>query len=366
MNIIKEQDILDKSKLALKHLFGNEILIEDKYLSESNNNSIDGYLKINANSFSYIIISNPTLGKVTKEIRNINKLNNEIKNPLIVTDYASQELIDLLKSENFFFIDSIGNCYINLPDFKMLVEGRKNSLKPKETKKAFQKTGLKLIFELLLNPSLTSANYREIAQKTGISLGSVSAIFEELKEDRFIIDISSSKKNLSNIKRLITKWANGYGGILRPKIHRGFFTSFSKFINRGHFFNEQNYQEDDIFIGGEYAAYYLNDYIKPNKVILYTNERLSKMAVKYKIVPTGKQDNNKIQIEIFEKFWSDSDIVLEHTNSELSFSKDKKLVNEILIYADLISSNDYRSFETAEKILNNEIRNKFVGYNLQW
>ena len=46
--------------------------------------------------------------------------------------------------------------------------------------------------------------------------------------------------------------------------------------------------------------------------------------------------------------------------------KVKNIVGPILIYADLMMSSDYRSRETAQNILENEIRDKFIRYNFQW
>lgn len=362
MNAIQEQDILDKSKLSLKQIFGDELFIKDKPFSNKNS-IIDGVLKINSVIFHYIIVSQTRLERLLNAIESneFNSHNNDYT-PLIIIDYATKGTIDLLKEKQVFFIDSSGNCYINLPNFKIHVEGKKNEVTPYlKKKRAFQKTGLKLIYQLFIDSSLTNLSYREISTKTDVSLASVSYIFDELKEDGFITEVSGTKKNLSNIQRLIQKWSISYAEILRPKIHRGYLLNIKDDFR----FNDLLVKIDknevsDFFIGGEYAANLLNNSIKPQKVILYSNERLSKIADKYNLVPITKLKDNKFEIEILEKFW------LENNVNQKSISNKINLVDPILIYADLIASNNHRSVITAEQILKNEVRNKFRKHNLLW
>lgn len=48
--------------------------------------------------------------------------------------------------------------------------------------KAFTKTGLQVVFQLLLDETLVHRPYREIAAKTGVALGNVSNIIKGLRQ----------------------------------------------------------------------------------------------------------------------------------------------------------------------------------------
>lgn len=76
----------------------------------------------------------------------------------------------------------------------------------------------------------------------------------------------------------------------------------------------------------------------------------------YSIFPFPKSKGK--EIEIIEFFWT-QEISEEPIDNQ-------RCVPPILIYADLINSNNYRSVKAAEDLLNNEIRNKFIRNNFQW
>jgi len=352
MNKIKEADILDKAKLTLEDVFKDELTLRDKNWTSNGDKGIDGHLLFNGVEFPFIVFTQATTGQVVKSVKKLPKE----KNILFILDYAKPEMMHFFKENNLFFVDTAGNCYVNLPNFKIMIDGRKNVFgKLPDTKIAFQKTGLKLIYQLLIEPELASENYRTIASKTGVSLASVNNIFEELKEDNFIIEVNHKKRNLYRVERLVTKWAINYTDILRPKIHRGYFrpltpkTDVSKNI-----LAEKNGQ---IYIGGQLAAQHLNGQIIASTSALFSNIRLSKMVEKYHIIPTQSttQDAN---IEVLEVFWNE--------NPADNPAKNHLLTDPVLIYAELLNSNNFRSVEAAQHILENEIRDKFIGYKLHW
>lgn len=351
MNKIKEADILDKAKLTLEDIFEGELTLVDKNWTSNGDKGIDGHLLFNGVEFPFIVFAQATTGKIVKSV---NKLPKE-KNILFILDYAKPEMIHFLRENKLFFVDTAGNCYVDLPNFKIFIQGEKNRYgKLPDTKIAFQKTGLKLIYQLLIEPELLSENYRAIASKTGVSLASVNNIFEELKEDNFIIEINNKKRNLYNVERLVTKWAINYTDILRPKIHRGYFRPLNpKMDVSKNILTEKNRQ---TYIGGQLAAQHLNGQIIASTSALFSNSRLSKLVEKYHIVPISRA-TKETNIEVLEMFWS------EKTGHNVT--KDK-LTDPVLIYAELLNSNDFRSVQAAQNILEHEIRDKFIGYKFQW
>jgi len=355
MNKIKKADILDKAKLTLEDVFKDELTLLDKNWIANGDTGIDGHLLFNGVEFPFIAFTQATTGKVVKSVKKFPKE----KNILFMLDYAKPEMIHFFRQNNLFFVDTAGNCHINLPNFKIFIQGEKDRYgKLPDTKIAFQKTGLKLIYQLLIEPELASENYRTIASKTGVSLASVNNIFEELKEDNFIIEVNHKKRNLYNVERLVTKWAVGYGEILRPKIHRGYFRSLSSDLETLIFSDTEN----EIYFGGQLGTRYLENGLTGTEPIIFSNLRLREMVEKYKIVPIGASQNHpQERIEILEVFWNTVE-----SNGNNSNKKIKNTVDPILIYADLMMSINFRSIDTANNILQHEIRDKFIGYKLSW
>lgn len=359
MDKIKEIDILDKSKIAIQHLTKGKVNVIGKDL-DNQQNVVDGLLSINGIDLPFIIKSKSSIGIIENELRKL-KRDSIDKNKLVfVIDYANPELTDFFKEKNIFFIDTVGNCFVNLPQLLLLVEGKKKIYSSEDhQKRAFQKTGLKLLYHIFLNPDLISKTYREIAKEVKISLASVGYILDELKEENYIVDIEKGRRSLFNVKQLITKWANNYSENLRPKIHRGYFKQLKdeSIIE----IEASKFKEIGIFLGGEYAASYLNNYLKPEKLTLYTNQRISELVKQLGIIPAN--DSSK-EIEVLEIFWE------EDYNKSYSFQDSVRnreiLTHSILTYSDLLLSNNYRGIETAEQLLNYEIRNRFKGFNFQW
>jgi len=361
MNDVQILDILEKSKFALEDLFQSKITLnEEKYAKI---NLVDGKLAIDNANFFYIIQTKPNAYRLTLLLDKL-KAKDALFHPLIfIIDYASKELIKFLKKKNIFFIDTVGNCYINTPRFKVSVEGRKALYKDLSIKRAFQKTGLKFLFKVLQNPDFLNGTYRKIASNTNISLASVSYIVDELKTDGFIVELKTpNQRHLSNLSNLIKKWAISYGENLRPKIHRGYFNLLDKSLLNPDFPKSDKFK-NDFFFSGEYGLYHFNQFIKPKKLILYTNSRLSELVKSYKIVPIATIDKKKEPIEILEAFWLNYD---KNDDFPTKHSLTNATVHPILIYADLLFSNNYRSLEAAEQLLQNEIRSQYLQYNLQW
>lgn len=198
-----------------------------------------------------------------------------------------------------------------------------------------------------------NATYRAIANFSGVSIATITNVFDELKESEFLIEVESGNRNLINTKQLVLKWAYNYSENLRPGFHRGDFTCLdSSVINT---LTKSNYQRQ-IFISGEKGVSLLNGCVRADKFILYTDVRLSELARQFKIMPVNKS-RPEGNFEIIEPFWN---------SKQRAIDEQDYLANEIIIFADLLLSKDYRIINAAEKLLDNEIRNRFLKNQFQW
>jgi len=360
MDKIKKADILDKAKLTLEDIFKGELTLVDKNWTSNQDNEVDGYLLFNNVKFPFIVLTRPTQPRIC---RSANYYSKE-KNILFVLDYADSRMVNFFTNNNLFFVDTAGNCYVNLPDFKIAIEGRKNVFgKLPDIKMAFQEEGLKLIYQLLIEPELTSETFDTIALKMNTTWAYVFSIFKELESEGYatvqkLSKDTTMKGSLSNVELLITNWAVSYVDVLRPKIHRGYFRSLTADLETRIISDNS---KNEIYFGGQFGARYLNNGITAQEPILFSNIRLRKMVEKYKIVPIAVPQYQQERVEILEVFWN-----TERLNNNKLNKKVKGIVDPILIYADLMMSSDSRSRQAAQNILENEIRDKFIRYNFQW
>ena len=117
-----------------------------------------------------------TLGAVTHQLAT------HKGNPLLVTDHVTPPLADALRAKGVEFIDAAGNAFLNRPPLLVFVKGQRPTGQETvpERGRAFQPTGLQVLFTLLARPELVGRPYREIAVAAGVAHGTVGWVMAEL------------------------------------------------------------------------------------------------------------------------------------------------------------------------------------------
>jgi hypothetical protein len=262
---------------------------------------------------------------------------------IIVAGFIAKDIAKEFKEKAINYIDSAGNAYIKQKNFQLFISGQKvHKAKKINQSRAFQKAGIKLIFCLLSNPENLLLSYRELAEKTGIAIGSISNIMIELEDLNFILK-TETKRILKNKKELLNRWIVAYHDVLRPRLikRKMRFSDKSKYRNwKGIILNQT--KEIDTLWGGEPGAAILTNFLKPGTYTIYTTKSWHECAIRFGLVPDDKGD-----IEILLLFWN-------FVNPK---EKDLSIVPPVLIYADLINSGFDRNIETAKIIFDNELQN---------
>lgn len=206
--------------------------------------------------------------------------------------------------------------------------------------RAFQKTGIKLIFSLLTNPENLQLPYRELAKQTGIAIGSVSHVIKELEDLNFILK-TETKLILKHKPELLNRWIVAYQDVLRPHLlkRKMHFTDKMKYSNWKTML--ENQLDKIILWGGEPAAALLSNYLTPAIFSIYTTKSWQECAKIFNMVPDENGD-----VEILNVFWN-----------PLTSKAKLPIVPSVLIYADLINSGNDRNLETAKIIFEDELRN---------
>lgn len=247
---------------------------------------------------------------------------------ILVAEYVTPPLADLMREKGLFFMDLAGNAYINKPPIYVFVKGNKltEELKPAAIKRLFKTAGLKVVFALLDAPERVNLPYRQLADMTDVALGTVDWIFGDLKEMRFLVDMGRRRRQMTNLLNLLKRWVEAYPDQLRPKLG----------IERFKADHPDWWQDVDILNynacwGGEVAAARITKRLKPEKIIIYAPELPGKLIIEKKLRKTTTGD-----IEILKPFWK----------------FDHQLMNEgivppLLVYADLMATGDDRNMETA-------------------
>lgn len=258
------------------------------------------------------------------------KQKNNTEHFLVFLPYISPTMRKKLIEHQMGFIDSLGNAYIHRQGLYINIKGKTPSKKSKtsKTKSIFTQTQSKVVFVLLCQPKLLQSTYREIAAKTSVSLGAVNATIAKLKKQGYVK--MNSKRALINGKSLLEKWSQDFNTHWRKTYFRKQFQFRSReFLNK---WKDIHFSNFNIFWGGEPAVAILtNDYLKPQQFTLYSSQKFSDLVQQLPIA-----QHPKGEIAVYAIFW----------NKEFNIEA-QKTIPPILVYTDLMNSNDSRNWETA-------------------
>ncbi len=283
--------------------------------------------------------------EIKKEVRNhqIPEIERKAKNLapfLLVAERIYPKLKEELRGKNIAYLETNGNIYLKEQGMYVWIEANKPVIATKNTgDKAFTRTGLKVIFQFFLDNTLINLPYRAIAEKTGIALGNVNNVMNGLKEEGFLLKLDKKEYKMIDKKELFARWMAAFADKLQPALQVGRF----RFLKEEDFtgWKKLPLHRDKTWWGGEAAGDLLTHYLRPGGLTLYTVERRNELIKHYRLIPDEKGN-----VQVFEKFWQLED-------------EGKNTVPPLLVYADLMNTNDPRCRETAEKLYEQYLQNEF-------
>jgi hypothetical protein len=339
---MKMRNIIEEALTVFEKNTGFEVSLQAEYLN--NTKYPDGLVQIarKDDKWHFAVEVKARVTRATAGMGKLEPLDREEK-VLMVTEYVTPPIADLLKDLNIFFIDTAGNAYINEPPLYVFIKGNKPRLmlKDKTQKRLFKPSGLRVVFTLLNLPEMINKPYRDIAKAADVALGTIGWLVWDLKEMGFCIEIGKRKRKLVNVKNLFKRWVEAYPEQLRPKLIRERFEATNP-----NWWKEINLKAYGACWGGEVAAANLTGYLKPARATIYTNEPIGELVLKNRL-RKAEQGN----VEILTLFWD--------FKYELA---DRDIVPPILVYADLMATGDHRNIEAAEMIYEKYI-DRFIREN---
>lgn len=352
-----DKDILEQALLAVRNETGLCLYIEE-IEAQFDNDRIDAIVGIDGgnNTFAAVIkkwAQQANLGALVNQIQNLPEKG------LLVADYVNPNMAKKLRQKEVQFIDTAGNAYINAQPIYVYVAGNRKEIMqfmPTQTgaKRAFEPTGLKVIFAFLCQPQLVNAPYREIAEKASVAVGTVGWVLNGLKAADFIRDKGGKKgRRLINYKKLLERWVEAYPEKLKPKQIIGEFIADDQY-----WWKDIDIQNYNGYWGGEIAAAKYTGYLKPQVAIVYLhNIALTRLLVDARLRKITDRNKDKPgTVIIYEPFWTEA--IMEQ-DVEPALDINEGLVHPILAYADLVATGDTRNLETARRIYDEYITRYF-------
>ncbi len=331
--VLIEREILNWALEALKEKFAlpdNIVILKE----DGAYGNFDALVQIMNVDFLCEIKGNITATNINTIVNHLQKFMAIENRPvLLVAKYINPIMFDKLVGLGLNILDCAGNCHIrymngNISVFHLINKGEKNVFANEKVYPVFQDAGIKVIFYLLQDKNNVNKAYREIQENTGVALGTVKNVIDELVTRNFIL-VTDKGRILKNRRALLDLWVENYNQVLKPKLLMGrmaFRTNEQR--------NKWKAMElpEGMYWGGESAANMIDNYLEPGAFDIYTD-----VPTAY-LMKTGfvKQDANG-EIKVYQKFWR--------------WETENHLVPLILVYADLMGSGNSRCLEAANRLI---------------
>ncbi len=266
----------------------------------------------------------------------VEQLNRLPEKGLLVTEYVNPNMAERLKQMKVPFLDALGNAYVNAPPLFIYIKGQKpllGTLAERPTR-AFEPTGLKVVFALLCRQDLVGAPYRTIAEITNVALGTVGWVLADLKKLGHFLEMGKRGRKLLQKQRLLERWATAYPNRLRPKLVVGKYAAPDP-----NWWKRTRIKDFRAYWGAEIAAARLTRYLKPEVVTIYVRDLPGKFLATHRL-----RKDVRGNIEVLKAFW----------NTDCDWT-DKEIVHPLLVYADLLATGDARNLGTARRLYDGQI-----------
>lgn len=323
----KEKQIIEQAYFHLKNELGDAIRWDEDYSYQDS--LVDAFFELNYDRLP-VVVKNEVRPAQVSGILELADYHNAI---LIVANYITPNAKKVLQKNGVNYIDRVGNVWLKNDPIYIHIEGIHNQPPTEDQKnRAFTKTGIKVVFQFLLDHALINATYREMAEMAGVSLGTIPKVLEGLKEEGFILKKTADKWIIKDVDALVERWQNEYTKKLKPSL----FVKRYKSMNSEFFtsWKELNFGEDTYW-GGEPAGDLLTTHLQPEQFTVYSRETHQNLMKNYQWVP-----DTQGEIYVYELTW---DKLPEMETPE-------NCVPPILAYADLMETGDERCVEIAKLI----------------
>jgi len=257
------------------------------------------------------------------------------RRPLLVAPHVSGTVGDALRSQDVHYVDSVGNMYLRGEGVLLDVRGRSGPAArpgtPGRPLRAFKSSGLKIVFALLADPELVAAPYRDVAEASGVSLGTVQWVLSELEAAGYVTTVP---RRLYRTRSLLDRWVEAYSFDLYPRLTLASFDAA----------DPSWWKEADDTLraagaewGGETAAHKINPRLQPKRAVVYAPDIPQRLATEYRF----RKAEGEGGVEIRQRFW--------RLRAGPSLT-----VPTPLIYGDLVASADPRLVEAAVDLRRND------------
>lgn len=295
------------------------------------NTSFDGYLVIQIDN-QMIRFATEVKREATIHLSNQMAILKEKQgDALLLADHFPADVKEAFRRSEINYLDMAGNCFIKAGGHLLFIQGRKATAVTLAIKPPFGKSGLRVLFTLLIRPDAINLSLRELAEQSGVSIGTAQSTIDYLKKSGYTVAVDGQRRKLIQLEKLREQWVSRYATALKPGLMLGRFR-LPKDISPDNW--QKLVVQSGTYWSGEAATDALTNNLRPGTLTLYTEEDQSGLRQKYRLLP----DPNGA-VEVYRLFWKAPEPIT-----------DVPTVPPLLIYADLLATTDPRILDIARHL----------------
>lgn len=264
--------------------------------------------------------------------------------PLLLTDYIPPRLAQRLVEAGVNFVDEAGNVYIDWPGkLYIRVQGaRPKRLAEAKIGRLSQPSGLQVVFVFLAEPRAVSMSYRELAKASGVALGSVAQVVQEMKKKGYLEQRGHDEWLLIRKRELFDFWLGGYGDVLRPKLVVGRFQPPELDLDQTlvKLQKEAEAARISFAVTGGLAADLLTRHFRGDQLEFFVSEWPAELTRRLRWLPSQQGP-----VTVLRQF---SHLVFFAVKEPVNFP----VAHPLLVYAELVFQGRDRELEAAKLLYN--------------
>lgn len=244
---------------------------------------------------------------------------------ILLCPFVGDSLAEVLSRRGICYADTAGNMLLRFDGNFLQIRNRprpKEMAEDRARGRSLSPSGLKVLFLLLTEPDAVKGNYREIAARSGTTVGTVNYTMADLRAKQHLIEDGIGRR-LADVRGLGRLWVDNYRLRLLPKLKSVRYSGEGTAIDGG----------DDLIRGGETAAMREGLLSTGNVLLWNQGAGIARTALRnrWHLATDGN-------IEVREAFWP---VEKRRFTGQAPW---------LLVYADLLATEDGRCLEVAEEI----------------
>lgn len=270
------------------------------------------------------------------------------ENVLLLAPTVGRELGEFLRREGVNFVDLAGNCYVRVRDqYIARIQGMRAASVP-AMDRPLRSAAYRVLFALLVDPSLLGASVRAVAAKAGgVSPQTVADLRARLVEQGMMLRARGRARwSPSGRRQALDLWIAGFSATLSPNLIVGRFRAREREVEALEARLTSSLGHEGAWRwGGGAAAQRLTRYYRGDRTVVYLASDDAALPKRLALVRDAA-----------------GPLVLMRTPGPLAFeSPQADTVHPLLVYADLLAEGHDRARDAARVVFEKYLQHEEVS-----